>query len=65
MPSSVISAIEYDKEQSRLKIVFVSGLDYVYYKVPEEVYNELIVSGSKGTYFNEYIKGRFDFDRKN
>ena len=63
--SSVISVIGYNKEQSQLKIVFVSGLVYIYYKVPEEMYEQMKASSSKGTYFNEHIKGNFLFTREN
>jgi len=32
---------------------------YAYYNVPESVYNGLMSAGSKGGYFNNFIKGRY------
>ena len=38
---------------------------YVYKNVPEEIYKALISSGSKGTYFNQHIKGNYQFEKVN
>ncbi len=65
MPSSVIDAINYYKESADLRITFVSGMIYVYKNVPEEIYLALISSGSKGTYFNQHIKGNYQFQKIN
>jgi hypothetical protein len=63
MPSTVIASMQYDKKTSVLKISFVSGLQYEYKNVPEEVYQQLKTSGSKGIYFNQCIKGRYKFEK--
>jgi hypothetical protein len=63
MPSTVIAFMHYNIETSVLKIGFVSGLEYEYKNVPEEIYNQLKTSGSKGIYFNEHIKGRYKFEK--
>lgn len=63
MPSTVISSMDYDKHTSTLKITFVSGLVYEYKNVPEEIYEAMRTSGAKGIYFNENIKGRYDFEK--
>lgn len=63
MPSSVISTISYDKAQAILKIIFVSGMIYNYENVPEEIYDGLLSSGSKGIFFNQYIKGNYKFKK--
>ena len=65
MPSTVISTISYDKGQAILKIIFVSGMVYNYENVPEEIYNGLLSSASKGIFFNQYIKGKFKFKKLN
>jgi len=36
---------------------------YLYKKVPEKVYKLLKASGSKGRYFNTYIKDKFKFQK--
>lgn len=63
MPSSVISAINYDPKSETLRIIFVSGMEYDYKEVPEEIYIELQASKSKGTYLNTYIKGHYSFEK--
>ncbi len=37
MPSSVVSAIEYDAQSATLRIVFVSGMVYDYKEVNESI----------------------------
>jgi hypothetical protein len=63
MPSSVISAIIYNPALSTLRVIFVSGAIYDYKNVPEKVYQAMKVSGSKGTYLNEHIKGNYEFEK--
>jgi KTSC domain-containing protein len=65
MPSTVIASMYYDVELHSLKIIFVSGLIYEYKNVPEDIYNQLKTSGSKGTYFNRHIKGNYQFEKVN
>jgi len=65
MPSTVIASMHYDVETHSLKIIFVSGLIYVYQNVPEEIYNQLKTSRSKGIYFNRFIKGHYEFEKVN
>jgi len=63
MPSSVVAEMIYDDETEILRIIFVSGMAYDYKKVPLEVYEAMKASGSKGTFFNQNIKGKYDFDK--
>jgi len=60
MPSTVIKSFSYDKTESRLRIVFVSGKVYDYFPVPEALYEEMKQSFSKGTFFNEVIKPNYE-----
>lgn len=53
----------YDPDNSRLHIKFVSGLEYDYKDVPPEIYKGLKIAGSKGRYLNLIIKGKYEFDR--
>lgn len=59
MPSSVISAMSYDKLKSALTIVFRGkhGV-YRYYNVSPEEYAEFCAAPSKGTYLNQTFKAR-------
>lgn len=61
MPSSVIKHFNYNEKSNTLKITFVSGLVYAYKNVPQQVYELLVIAGSKGRYFNYYIKDKFKF----
>jgi hypothetical protein len=62
MPSTVIDHFSYDEINTTLKITFRSGNIYVYKDVPQKVYSDLKIAGSKGRYFNHYIKNRYTFE---
>ena len=63
MPSTVIASISYNAGAATLSITFVSGLVYDYKNVPAEIYKRLKAARSKGTFFNEHIKGRYAFEK--
>jgi len=63
MPSSVINHFNYDEKSHKLLITFVTGLVYEYKNVPAEIYQMLKISGSKGRYFNHFIKDKFKFTK--
>ena len=56
--SSVIEAIGHARV---LEIKFESGRIYQYYNVPEDIYEELFKSESKGKYFNANIRGKYPY----
>ena len=39
-----------------------SGHAYVYFNVERWVFDEFMQSDSKGTYLNQHIVGRYDYD---
>lgn len=57
--SSDISSIGYDADVRVLEVEFVSRAVYQYANVPENVYTELMQAGSKGQYFNKYIRDQY------
>lgn len=59
--SSNIASVGYDSGSSTLQIEFNNGKLYDYYSVPEEIYNEIINTGSPGGYFHSHIKNVFSF----
>ncbi|WP_199141612.1 KTSC domain-containing protein [Pedobacter sp. ASV12] len=63
MPSAVIRYFKYDEQSHTLKITFVTGMEYHYTNVPEKVFQLLKAAGSKGRYFNQYIKDKFKFKK--
>ena len=63
MPSTVIASFTYNSQKQILQIRFVSGLLYNYIDVPEEVYKDMKQAFSKGIFFNEFIKDKYEFER--
>ena len=61
--SSNIRSIGYDAIQKLLEIEFHSGGIYHYHGVPESHYHGLMSAPSKGTYFAQFIKNVFAFNR--
>ncbi len=61
MPSTAIATIGYDDRRERLTVTFVTGRIYEYVDVPSEVAASFRSAFSKGTFFNSYIRDRYDF----
>jgi len=61
MPSTAIANIKYDDRRNRLTVTFVTGRIYEYVDVPSEVAASFLSANSKGTFFNIYIRDRYDF----
>ncbi|MBE9479699.1 MAG: KTSC domain-containing protein [Chloroflexi bacterium] len=59
--SSNIEKIRYDSDAQELYVQFLSGAIYVYYGVPEHVYEEIMGAPSKGSYLNRVIKGVYEY----
>lgn len=57
--SSAISAIGYDATTQRMKIRFVEGHSYDFCRVPESVFNGFLNARSKGSYYNDKIRDRY------
>ena len=61
MPSKVIADIDYDRKSQGLKVTFVTGRTFEYIDVPAEVAASFQSALSKCTFFNGYIRDRYDF----
>jgi hypothetical protein len=59
--SDAIHAIGYDRKLQILELIFNSGSIYQYRDVPKEVYYGLMISDSKGQFFQDNIRGEFDY----
>ena len=57
--SSTIGSVEFNVDTEELKIKFLSGSTYVYYKVPFKIYMNLTYTGSVGSYFWKHIRDKF------
>ena len=57
--SSCISAVDYDPLTRKMYLRFRSGRSYTLRDVPEYHFNGLLNASSPGSYFNDYLKGRY------
>lgn len=61
--SSTITAVGYDRGTAVLEIEFASGDVYEYFLVPHSVYEGLLGAPSKGRYFGDQLRDRYQFRR--
>lgn len=61
--SSAISNIGYSEISHMLDVRFKYGGGYRYYDVPEYIGNAFINASSHGTYFNDFIKDQYDYEK--
>lgn len=54
--SSDLASVGYDAETLTLEVEFNSGSIYQYSGVPLDIYEGLMSAGSKGRFFNQFIK---------
>jgi hypothetical protein len=57
--STAISAVGYDSNTNRMKITFKQGRTYDFCRVPPEIHKGLMAAASKGRYFDNFIKDRY------
>jgi hypothetical protein len=57
--SSNLAGYDYDPEKRVLTILFVSGREYAYRDVPENIVDGLGSADSPGRYFNSAIKDSY------
>ncbi|MBJ7514766.1 MAG: KTSC domain-containing protein [Stenotrophomonas sp.] len=57
--SSAIAEIGYEPATMRMRIRFVEGHTYDFCRVPAHVYQGFYQSASKGRYYNENIRDRY------
>lgn len=63
MPKFVSTAIkraEYDPEAMRLQLWFPDGGPYDFCHVPQRIYDGLCSARSKGTFYNNHIRDKYD-----
>jgi hypothetical protein len=64
MPSTVIRRFDYDPDERRLDIEFVTGRRYSYHGVPARIAAAFRAATSKGSFFNRRIRDHFTFTRE-
>lgn len=58
--SSTIQTCGYDPESQELHVKFKDGGYYTYTDVPPEKHQAFMMSGSKGQFLHQHIKGKHD-----
>ena len=59
--STTLATVGYDDALSILQLGFRSGAHYQYFGVPAGLHRGLLDAPSKGSYFNELIRGHFPY----
>lgn len=60
---SVLTTVSYDAKGHSMTVVFANGYAYEYTAVPKSVFEGLSAAKSRGRFFTENIRGKFDFHR--
>ena len=58
--SSAIRGIDYEPSSRTLLVIFIDGDGYAYFGVPPALYADFLRADSKGRFFAEQARGRFD-----
>jgi hypothetical protein len=61
--STTLSTVAYDGIRNLLQLEFRSRVVYRYFGVPAAVHEALLGAPSKGSYFNQAIRGRYAYVR--
>jgi len=61
--STNIVSIGYDAANETLEVEFLNGSVYQYFNVPTQLFDQLMLSGSKGQFLNVYIKNSYPYSR--
>ena len=61
--STTLATVAYDEARELLQLEFRSQAIYQYLDVPAIVHHALLGAPSKGSYFNQAIRGRFPYKR--
>lgn len=57
--SEAMTAVGYDAGSRKLKIRFQQGHSYDFCHVPPSIHEGLMSATSKGSYYNRYIRDRY------
>ena len=61
--SSRIKKAEFYQEENTLVLYFNDGTIYEYNEIAHSVFLKMVSAKSVGKYFNEKIRGHYDFDK--
>lgn len=61
--SQNIKGIDYDENSKEMTIQFTSGGLYSYQNVPKSIYGKFLKAKSKGSFFADYVKNVYEYER--
>lgn len=61
--STTLSSVSYDWGERLLELEFANASVYRYFEVPATMHAELLAAPSKGRFFNQCIRGHFQYQR--
>ena len=61
LQSSNVSAVRYQPDNGQLEIAFQDGQVYQYFKVPPQLYSDMLGAPSQGSFFKYHIRRQFTF----
>jgi hypothetical protein len=59
--STTLATVGYDVALSILHLEFQGGANYQYFGIPAAVHQGLLDAPSRGSYFNQFIRGHFAY----
>lgn len=59
--SSSVASVGYDAKNLTLEVEFNDGAVYLYFDVPETMYQELVQASSVGQYLNANIRNQYRY----
>ena len=61
MESTILASAGHDARAAVLELQFLNAALYQYFHVPRRVYRDLLRTQSKGSYFNQNIRGKYPY----
>lgn len=61
--SETVKSIHYDTDRRELEIRFVNGSRYLYFRVPEAIFERFMSAESAGKFVHQEIKNKYEFKR--
>ena len=62
--SSNIEAIGYEDSTRELHVKFLSGGYYIYQEVPRQIFDDLMMAPSKGSFLNREVKSIYNYTKQ-
>ncbi|SFP02596.1 KTSC domain-containing protein [Amycolatopsis arida] len=60
--SSSLRAVGYDPDERVLEVEFHNDRVYRYFGVARAIHRRLLAAGSKGRFFNRFVRDRYEYE---